>query len=151
MKSFGFAYEHEGSSFVFHIVARSAQEAQDRAKSMGKAVFQGELHEASSAATLTTYQALQESSLEAVDQGGIAKFSADLSAAVYQPPRLNLQTPSSQSQSEMEELKKALEAARHELTTLHGLVAFDGAAPAHTWPIDTSEVLRIIDKALSQP
>jgi hypothetical protein len=35
----------------------------------------------------------------------------------------------------------ALKAAQHELTTLHGLVAADGASPAQTWNIDTSATL----------
>lgn len=45
---------------------------------------------------------------------------------------------------------KALEFARHELTVAHGLLAFDGAAPQVTWPIDTSKAVALIDGALSQ-
>lgn len=47
-------------------------------------------------------------------------------------------------------LLQALEAARHELTVMHGLMAFDGAAPQVTWPIDTRKVVALIDGALSQ-
>ena len=46
--------------------------------------------------------------------------------------------------------RKALEAARHELTTLHGLIAADGAAPQETWSIDTSAVVAAIDEALNE-
>jgi hypothetical protein len=46
--------------------------------------------------------------------------------------------------------RKALEAARHELTTLHGLIAADGAAPQETWPIDTSAVVAAIDEAINE-
>ena len=45
-KNYGFAYEYEGSSFVFHIVASSADEARGRAKAMSDATFEGELKEA---------------------------------------------------------------------------------------------------------
>lgn len=45
--------------------------------------------------------------------------------------------------------RSALEAARHELTTLHGLIAADGAAPHETWSIDTSSVVAMIDEALT--
>src|SRR5947199_116777 len=48
-------------------------------------------------------------------------------------------------------LLAALEAARHELTTLHGLVACDGAAPEETWSIDTSKVLAQLDAVLPPP
>lgn len=42
----------------------------------------------------------------------------------------------------------ALEAARHELTTLHGLVVCDGAAPEETWSIDASKALGEMDALL---
>lgn len=42
----------------------------------------------------------------------------------------------------------ALKAAQHELTTLNGLVAADGASPTHTWKIDTSATLAKIDAAM---
>lgn len=45
-------------------------------------------------------------------------------------------------------VKSALEAARHELTTLHGLVAADGAAPNETWTLDESEIIRQLDGAI---
>lgn len=44
-------------------------------------------------------------------------------------------------------LLKALEAARHELITLHGLKAFDGAAPGEVWALDTSSAVKQIDDA----
>ena len=49
-----------------------------------------------------------------------------------------------------EKQRKALESARHELTTLHGLIAADGAAPQETWSIDTGDVVAAIDEALSE-
>jgi len=45
-------------------------------------------------------------------------------------------------------IRSALEAARHELTTLHGLVAADGAAPTETWTLDESHVIRQLDEAI---
>lgn len=48
-------------------------------------------------------------------------------------------------------LRAALEDARHELTTLHGLYAFDGAAPKESWRLDTSKTLAKIDGALGEP
>ena len=45
-------------------------------------------------------------------------------------------------------MKKALEAARHELATLHGLIAADGAAPTETWTLDESSILRQLDEAI---
>lgn len=45
-KNYGFTYEYEGSSFVFHIVASSEEEAIGRAKAMACARFEGELKEA---------------------------------------------------------------------------------------------------------
>lgn len=49
-----------------------------------------------------------------------------------------------------EKERKALETARHELTTLHGLIAADGAAPNETWSIDTSAAVAAIDDALNE-
>ena len=43
LKNYGFDYEYEGNSFVFHIVAKSEEEARARAKCMGQAAFVGEL------------------------------------------------------------------------------------------------------------
>jgi len=51
-------------------------------------------------------------------------------------------------QKENERMRPALEAARHELTTLHGLTVCDAAAPSETWTIDTSEIVRAIDEAI---
>lgn len=45
-------------------------------------------------------------------------------------------------------LIKALEAAHHELATLHGLKAFDGATPSEVWSIDTSLIKKQIYEAL---
>lgn len=45
-------------------------------------------------------------------------------------------------------LREALRDAHHELTTLHGLVVCDGAAPEETWPLDCSKTLTKIDEAL---
>lgn len=45
-------------------------------------------------------------------------------------------------------MKAALEEARHELTTLHGLYAFDGAAPEESWRLDESKVLAKMDEVL---
>ena len=45
--------------------------------------------------------------------------------------------------------KNALDAARHELTTLHGLLAADGAAPNETWTINVADTLALIDAALA--
>jgi hypothetical protein len=47
--------------------------------------------------------------------------------------------------------RDALESARHELTTLHGLHAFDGEAPKETFVIDTSECIRKLDAVLGEP
>lgn len=44
---------------------------------------------------------------------------------------------------------QALELVRHELTVMHGLMAFDGAAPQVAWPIDTTKAVALIDGALS--
>ena len=45
-------------------------------------------------------------------------------------------------------MQEALEDARHELTTLDGLVAYDGECPSETWTIDASRTLRILDLAI---
>lgn len=50
----------------------------------------------------------------------------------------------------IERLREALEVARHELVTLHGLKAADGAAPEETWDIDTSGAVAAIDGALNE-
>lgn len=42
----------------------------------------------------------------------------------------------------------ALKAAQQELTTLHGLVASDGARPKRTWHINTNETLAKLDAAI---
>lgn len=42
----------------------------------------------------------------------------------------------------------ALEAARHALTSLHGLVAHDDEAPGETFAIDESATIALIDAAL---
>lgn len=47
-------------------------------------------------------------------------------------------------------VRRALEVARHELVTLHGLVVADGAAPDETFEIDTSDVVELIDEALKE-
>jgi hypothetical protein len=44
--------------------------------------------------------------------------------------------------------RNALELARHELMTLHGLIAADGTTPEETWDIDTSAAVAGIDDAL---
>jgi hypothetical protein len=45
--------------------------------------------------------------------------------------------------------KKALESARHELVTLHGLLAMDEAARPHdTFYVDTNAAVDAIDDAL---
>ena len=46
-------------------------------------------------------------------------------------------------------IETALRAAHHELTTLHGLRAYDGAAPGHEWAIDVSAALALLDAALA--
>lgn len=52
--------------------------------------------------------------------------------------------------NEQQKTRQALEMARHELTTLHGLIAADGACPSETFPIDTSEAKAAIDAVLSE-
>ena len=46
------------------------------------------------------------------------------------------------------EIKAALEAARHELTTLNGLLAADVVVPAETWVIDTTKILAQLDAVI---
>lgn len=46
---------------------------------------------------------------------------------------------------------KALKEARHELVTLNGLLAADGAAPSDTWTINTTPVIEALDVAFSEP
>lgn len=50
----------------------------------------------------------------------------------------------------MTPVRRALEVARHELVTLHGLIVADGAAPNETFEIDTSEAVALLDKVLEQ-
>lgn len=49
-----------------------------------------------------------------------------------------------------DQMEDALEAARHTLSTLHGLLAADGAAPEERWTLDTNEEVQQIDAALAQ-
>lgn len=51
---------------------------------------------------------------------------------------------------EMSLVQQALEVARHELVTLHGLVVADGAAPNETFEVDTIEAVDLIDEALQE-
>lgn len=44
----------------------------------------------------------------------------------------------------------ALEVAIHELTTLHGLIAADSAAPQETFPIDTSTVVAYLAQIIAE-
>lgn len=53
------------------------------------------------------------------------------------------------SQFDTSPILAALEAARHELVTLNGLIAADGAAPNETFPIDCTNVLIMVDEALA--
>ena len=46
--------------------------------------------------------------------------------------------------------RDAMEAARHELVTLDGLIAADGAAPSETWTIDTRATIAKLDAALTE-
>lgn len=46
--------------------------------------------------------------------------------------------------------RAALEMARHELTTLHGLIAADGMAPTETWTIDTNKAVAAIDAVFAE-
>ena len=43
----------------------------------------------------------------------------------------------------------AMEAARHELITLDGLIAADGVAPTETWVLDTKAIIKKLDAVLS--
>lgn len=52
---------------------------------------------------------------------------------------------------ELTPTERALSVARHELTTLNGLIAADGAAPQETFNIDTSEAVALIDEVLATP
>ena len=45
-------------------------------------------------------------------------------------------------------IREALEDARHELATLHGLMAYDDADPSRPWALDTTGVTAKIDEAL---
>lgn len=47
-------------------------------------------------------------------------------------------------------VQQALTVARHELVTLHGLVAVDAAAPDESFSIDTNEAVAMIDKVLKR-
>jgi hypothetical protein len=55
----------------------------------------------------------------------------------------------SELEGEVARMRAALEDARHELTTLHGLYAFDGASPAETWRLDTGKTVEKVDEALA--
>ena len=44
--------------------------------------------------------------------------------------------------------KIAMEAARHELVTLHGLLVSDGCAPDEKWSINTSQTIALLDAVL---
>lgn len=50
----------------------------------------------------------------------------------------------------MSPVQQALTVARHELVTLHGLVAVDAAAPDESFSIDTNEAVAMIDKVLKR-
>ena len=45
-------------------------------------------------------------------------------------------------------VRRALERARHAISTLNGLVAADGEAPGETWTIDERDVVRYLDEAI---
>lgn len=45
---------------------------------------------------------------------------------------------------------EALEAARHELVTLNGLLAADGMSPGETFSIDTTATIAILDAAFTE-
>ena len=49
-----------------------------------------------------------------------------------------------------EKIKKVLEEAQHELTTLHNLTVTDNVESGVTWVTDTSQVLMLIDEILSE-
>ena len=44
---------------------------------------------------------------------------------------------------------KALESARHELVTLNGLIATDGASQNQKWTVNTTDAIKQIDEALA--
>lgn len=46
--------------------------------------------------------------------------------------------------------RAAIEAARHELVMLDGLVVLGSMAPGETWTIDTSALVAQLDEALSE-
>jgi hypothetical protein len=46
--------------------------------------------------------------------------------------------------------RRVLQFVHHELTTLNGLLATDGAAPDETFTIDTSDALMLVDYALGR-
>lgn len=48
----------------------------------------------------------------------------------------------------MELVRKALEMAHHELTTLGGMMAFDAEDPSDTITIDPSDALEAIEQAM---
>lgn len=50
----------------------------------------------------------------------------------------------------MTPVRRALEVARYELVTLHGLLAADSAAPNETFEIDTDGAVDLIDEALKE-
>ena len=50
-----------------------------------------------------------------------------------------------------ETIKKVLEEARHELTTLHNLTVTDNIESGVTWIVDTSNILKLLDTALKEP
>ncbi|WP_111861307.1 hypothetical protein [Acinetobacter sp. CFCC 10889] len=49
-----------------------------------------------------------------------------------------------------ETIKKVLEEARHELTTLHNLTVTDNIESGVTWIVDTSNILKLLDTALKE-
>jgi hypothetical protein len=49
-----------------------------------------------------------------------------------------------------EKIKKVLEEAQHELTTLHNLTVTDNVESGVTWVTDASQVLMLIDEILSE-
>ncbi|WP_161553509.1 hypothetical protein [Acinetobacter wuhouensis] len=49
-----------------------------------------------------------------------------------------------------EAIKKALEDARHELTTLHNLTVTDNIESGVTWVTDVSSTLKLIDDVLNE-
>ena len=47
-------------------------------------------------------------------------------------------------------IKKALEEAQHELTTLHNLTVTDNVESGVTWVVDVGCVLKLVDDALNE-